>query len=105
MSIAKKLLEIKIGISKWPKGSRKTNVIKTEKPKVKTLSLSEPDLFETTTFIVNVTFENNQYYGKAANGDYTEFINQAKLKYAFTRSGRIKGTINKDNTISWRVTK
>jgi len=102
MSIAKKLLEIKIGVSKWPKSSIKTNVIKIEKPKIETLSLTDVNKVH---LLVTTTFENNKYFAKAGDEDYTQFINQAKLKYAFTRSGRIKGTINKDNTIVWRVTK
>jgi len=100
MSVIKRFLEIKSGVTKSsafkhkriPKEKNNNPIFKSEN------KLSKQFI------IVNVIFDDNKYYAKGDSDDYTGVIEQAKLKYAYIKHKNVKGTIQTDGTINWRVT-
>ena len=56
--------------------------------------------------IVNVSVDANSFLATGVDGtDYTNEINQKKLKYAWTNKGVIRGSKNANDEIVWRVVK
>ena len=56
--------------------------------------------------IALVNQSNDKYFATGNDGvDYTEQINQKKLKYAFTNKGVVRGRKNAAGEIVWRVVK
>lgn len=64
------------------------------------------EIIVNVNMLTDVEKEKNVYTAHAADGtEYTDQINQKKLKYAFDNKGVVRGRLNASGEIVWRVVK